>query len=159
MADIYMKVESVPGNATAVGYEDWIQIQSFQFGVSQNVATPQGGGQNRDAGTASISDVSISKVGDKSDPELLKAMFSGQGKKVEFDFVQRYGETLLAIEKYVLTDVLGAHYGTSGGAGESQSSFGLNFATMEKSYIPRATDGSEGSPTRVTMDVPQAKIS
>ena len=63
---IYMKLPGIPGEATAAGYEDQIELNAMQWGES-----------NQGAGAAG-SDVIVQKFADRSTPPLMVAVFQGK---------------------------------------------------------------------------------
>lgn len=69
--DAYLKIDSIPGEATDVAHKDWIQILSFNHGVAQPHATAIGGGGAR-GGTERCEhqDFTITKYIDKATPKL-----------------------------------------------------------------------------------------
>ena len=47
---IYMNYDNktVKGDVTAKGWEDWIELNSFQWGVGRGIASPTGGHEDRE---------------------------------------------------------------------------------------------------------------
>ena len=82
---IYMNYndKKIKGNVTAKGYEDWIDISSFQFGVGRGISMEVGQMANREATRPSLSEISLSKLMDGSSGGLFKESVSGaEGVKV-----------------------------------------------------------------------------
>ena len=48
------------------GWEDWIELNSFQFGVGRGIASPTGGSADRESSAPSISEITITKDQDTS---------------------------------------------------------------------------------------------
>lgn len=65
------------GNVTAKGYEDWIEVDSFNFGVGRGISMEAGAMANREASRPSISEVTVTKRIDAASGGLFKASVSG----------------------------------------------------------------------------------
>ncbi|HWY35945.1 MAG TPA: type VI secretion system tube protein Hcp, partial [Nitrosopumilaceae archaeon] len=64
-ADVFLKIDSIPGDVTAQGFQNDIQIDSFHFGSTRTISSPTGTG-DRTAGAPSVSDLDITKLMEKS---------------------------------------------------------------------------------------------
>jgi hypothetical protein len=59
---IYMKYGSITGDTpTAGSHTGWIQIDSFQFGVSRSFSSPTGGSSDREGSSPSLSEIVVTK--------------------------------------------------------------------------------------------------
>src|SRR5688572_25351300 len=67
-APIYMKYDTIKGDVTAVGYKDWIEVNSIQWGVGRGISSPTGGGADREASAPNISEIVTTKLQDISSP-------------------------------------------------------------------------------------------
>src|SRR5919204_3081422 len=64
-AKIFLELDGIQGESTAVGFENQIELGSLQLGVGRN------------SKGASFSDVSVTKQLDKSSPELMLRAANG----------------------------------------------------------------------------------
>lgn len=69
--DAYMKIDSIPGECTDKGHEQWIQLLAFSHGVNQPHATNKGGGGARGGvERCEHQDFTVVKAIDKATPKL-----------------------------------------------------------------------------------------
>ncbi len=137
---IYMKFGEIDGDVTAQGFEKWIEVNSFSWGLTNAIAlggTGGGGG----AGKASFQDIHFLTQVSRASPKILSSAASEKPiDTVEFDWIkgealQRGGGSFLKIK---LEDVLVSSY-QIGGAEDANGdvpseSIALNFAKIEFDY-------------------------
>ena len=70
---IYMKFGDVNGDVTTEGYKNWIELNSFQFGVSRAVSSGAGGA-TRESSAPSISEIVVTKLFDSSSAKLYQEL-------------------------------------------------------------------------------------
>lgn len=132
---IYMNFNSKApaGNVTAKGYEDWIELDNFTFGVGRAISMETGAMANREASRPSISEVSVSKRIDSASGGLFKASVTGdEGVKVEIHVVQTGANSVEKYAVYKLEDAIISSYSISASAGGApQESLSLSFAKVE----------------------------
>ncbi|QIL90427.1 Hcp family type VI secretion system effector [Microbulbifer harenosus] len=132
---IYMNFnnKAPAGNVTAKGYEDWIEVDSFNFGVGRGVSMEAGAVANREATRPSISEVTVTKRIDAASGGLFKASVTGdEGVKVEIHVVQTGAKSVEKYAVYKLEDVLVSSYSMTASAGGAPSeSLSLSFAKIE----------------------------
>lgn len=158
--DYFLKIEGVPGESADTDHKDWIDVSSFQWGVTRPVT---GAGGARTNGPPVFKEVTVSKWVDKSSPVLMLGVCEGKVyPKVELDVVDRANGTATDRQMtYTLSNVLvtatqpeGASTGSDARPTESIS---LNFTKIEMKY--RTVDVASGTvtfTTNVTCDVPDA---
>ena len=73
---IYMKFGSINGDVTTDGYKDWIELNSFQFGVSRAVSSGAGG-NTRESSAPNISEIVVTKYFDKASAKLYQDSLAG----------------------------------------------------------------------------------
>ena len=119
-ADCFLRVPDVQGESTDSAHRDWIEIDSFSFGVSNSGTVAAGGGAG--AGRASFAPLVIRKHVDKSSPVLFQKAANGAHMH---DAVLSCSRALGGRrEEYVnirLTDVLVSSYviGDAGGGADA----------------------------------------
>jgi len=154
---IYMNY-SVDGNAiqgdvTTQGYTNWIELHSFQWGVGRGVGSAQGAGGNREASTASVSEISVTKTEDQSTGPLLKEAYNGVGSStVTITFV-RTGTPPVAYLSYILTNVMLSGYSCSSGGDAPSESLSLNFTKIECDVTATNSAGATLPMYPVTYDL------
>jgi type VI secretion system secreted protein Hcp len=158
---IYMNYTSptISGDVTAAGYEKWIEVNSFQWGVGRGIGSAQGSGGNREASTPSVSEVSITKDEDESSGPLLQEAFNGAGNAVVTITFVRTGSPAVEYLSYILTNVMLSGYSTSSGGERPAESISLNFTQIEIDVTPQKPDGTAGTKFPVTYNLQTMKMS
>ena len=154
---IYMKFEGIEGDVTAEGHKKWIDLNSMQWGVGRGISSPTGQAAEREASAPSISEVTITKMMDKTTPLLFTQSLIGDGKKVEIHLVKTYKDKLETYMEYVLTDTMISGYSVSSGGDAPSESLSLNFTKVEMKYHPHDSKGVAGSPIPAGYDIGAGK--
>ncbi|MGH1373538.1 MAG: Hcp family type VI secretion system effector [Cellvibrionaceae bacterium] len=132
---IYMNFNgnSPKGNVTAQGYEDWIEVDNFNFGIGRAITMEAGAMANREASRPSLSEVTVSKALDASSGGLFKASVTGdEGVLVEIHVVQTGANNVEKYAVYKLEDAIISSYSVNASAGgPPQESLSLSFAKIE----------------------------
>ncbi len=155
MATIYMKVEGIDGNVTAKGYEKWIEVYGFSFSLARGITSANPGRQsNREAGTPSFSEISVTKVVDETSPKFFTESCIGTAKKIEFHFCET-GESVRSYIEFILSDVLISQYSFNGqgGGGHPTESLTFNYSKIETKYIPYDDKHQPKSPIPAGYDL------
>ncbi|HEX6864285.1 MAG TPA: type VI secretion system tube protein Hcp [Thermoanaerobaculia bacterium] len=150
---IYLKLGNIKGNVTTKGHEEWIEVASFQFGVTRGVNTPVGHAKNREASAPSISEVTISKEMDQSSPYLFNESTVGKGLKATFHFCRTAADKLETYLEVELENVLVSNYSVSSGGERPSESVSLNFTKVVMKYIPWKEDHAKEAPHPAGYDL------
>jgi type VI secretion system secreted protein Hcp len=152
---IYMQYTNpnIQGDVTATNYENWIEIDSFAWGVTRQVGSAQGSSKNRNSSTPSVSEITVTKKQDNSTGHLLQEAYNGVGTAtVTITFV-RTGSPALAYLSYILTDTMVSSLHLNSAGDRPIESLTLNFTKIEVDVIPENADGTAGSKFPVTYDL------
>ena len=157
---IYMQYGTIQGDVTATGHEHWIEVNSFQFGISRTISAPTGGSADRESSAPSVSEITITKPMDSSSPNLLNEALQGEGQTVTIDFVKTggTGQPLTYVE-YKLENTLISGYSVSSGGENPTESISLSFTKFTFTFTPQNFDGSPGTPGTVGYDIALARVS
>lgn len=145
---IYMKYGSIDGDVTASGFEKWIELNSFQWGVGRGIGSAVGGDANREASAPSISEVQISKQMDIASAQLLQDATGGTlNTKVTIKFATQTKNKLETFLVYELENCGISAFSTSSGGDKPSESLSLNFTkvTMTWSGLDPATKANPKS--------------
>jgi type VI secretion system secreted protein Hcp len=148
MFDAFIKIDGIPGECTDDKHKDWIEVLSFHWGVSQQIAGARSTAGAATGGRTDHNDFSIVKALDKTSPDLMLQCCNGKHiKSIEVDLC-RAGEDKNSFMKYNLSDVLITGV-RPGGSGQGSEAFPLeevsfNYGKIELTYT--GTDARTGKP-------------
>jgi len=160
--DAYVKVAGVDGESVSKGFEKWIDILSFHWGVSQSATFSSGSGGT--GGKCNVSDFSIVKKIDCSTADVFKHCCTGEhfpcvevtlrkagGKGGHVDFL-----------KYKMTDVIisSCRPGGScqGGDDIPLEEVSFNCAKAEFDYTMQTAAGGKGASFHGGWDIAKNQI-
>ena len=156
---IYMKFGSIPGDVTTDGYKDWIELNSFQYGVGRSVSSGAGG-NTRESSAPNISEIVVTKHFDKASAKLYQDSVAGTfDTKVEIKMnttTKQKTETFLTFE---LTDCGVSSYSLSSGGENPMESLSLNFLKVMVTPTPLDKSGQIKKGDIVSYDLLAMKAS
>jgi type VI secretion system secreted protein Hcp len=141
--DYYLKIDGIKGESADDKHRDWIELDSFSWGMTNSNAAGSGGG----AGKVSFQDLHFTMKVDKASPKLMLACATGQHiPTLKFVVARADGATGGTTDYYVVTlsDVLVSSFQSSGPprppAGTPTdvpmtASLSLNFTKIQWDYI------------------------
>jgi type VI secretion system secreted protein Hcp len=152
--DIFLKIDDIKGESQDKTHKDEIEVQSWQWGLSQSGSahTGTGGGSAK----VSVQDISITKAVDRATPTLMKFCCSGKHfDKAQLTVRKAGGNKPVEYVKIKLSTVFIAGVSCHGTQGDERLSetVTLHFAKFEYEYTPQAADGSAGATIPVTWDI------
>ena len=130
---MFLQLGDIQGEATAKGYEKWIDIVSWSWGVAN--PTTVGAGTGLSAGKATVSDVNLMKFTDSATPRLLDGAAQGTHFPKATLAIRRSsdGWEYLSIR---LEEVMVSSDQLSAGGDRPAESVSLSFARMVLDYTP-----------------------
>ncbi len=157
---IYMNYDSlaIKGDVTAEGHKDWVELNSFQWGVGRGISSPTGAAADRESSAPSVSEITCTKDQDKGSIKLLNEALQGEGKTVIIDFVKTDKGKLENFLTFTLTNTMISGYSLSSGGERPSESLSLNFTKVEMKVTPLGAAGETESPETVTYDLATAKV-
>ena len=157
---IYMNYDSlaIKGDVTAEGHKDWVELNSFQWGVGRGISSPTGAAADRESSAPSVSEITCAKDQDKGSIKLLNEALQGEGKTVIIDFVKTDKGKLENFLTFTLTNTMISGYSLSSGGERPSESLSLNFTKVEMKVTPLGAAGETESPETVTYDLATAKV-
>jgi type VI secretion system secreted protein Hcp len=152
-----MKFGDVPGDVTTQGFKDWIEMNSFQFGVSRGVSSGAGGA-TRESSAPSISEIVVTKYFDKSSAKLYQDSVAGSfDKKVQIKMTTTTKSTIETFLTYDLSDCGVSSYSQSSGGDAPTESLSLNFVKIMVTPTPLDKSGQIKKGAVVSYDLQQMK--
>jgi len=157
---IYMKMgDKVLGSVTAAGYDQWVECHSLQMGVGKGVSTQVGSTANRECSTASVSEVTVSKLLDKASIALFKNAVAGSDKAClcKIHVVKQDGNQIAPFVQYEFENALISGFSMSSGGDRPSESVSINFTKMQVKYVESNATATEANPTVAGFDLTTGK--
>ncbi len=146
-SDTFLEIEGIKGESSDKDHPDWIEILSFNWGVSQMAsgsASSAGGGSSQ---RADFQDLSIVKELDMASPLLNKACWGGQHiGKVTLQLNRAAGAKRQKYMEYVMENVIISSVSIGGGGGGVPTeSLTFNYGKITTTYTKQARKGGGGA--------------
>jgi type VI secretion system secreted protein Hcp len=157
--NIYLKLDGLDGESMDQDHKDWIEIDSFSWGVDNpsSFAIGQGG----QATQAHISAMNFQKRCDKSSVAMFKACTTGKHiGSGTVSCLKLDGDSRIEYMKIDLTDIMVSNFQWSGSGGEFliHEQVSLVFAEFKEAYKLQQDAGSAGGATEFGYSVQSSKI-
>src|SRR5260370_34573965 len=136
-----MDFDGAKGDVTTADYKGWIELNSFQFGVSRGVSSGAGGA-TRESSSPSISEIVVSKYLDSSSPKLYQDSLAGAfDTKVTITMTSTTKNKVETFLTYELTDCEGSSYSQSSGGDAPVERLSLNYTKIMGTPTPPGKAG------------------
>jgi type VI secretion system secreted protein Hcp len=141
--DSFLKLGTLKGESIVKGQVAEIQVDSWQWGMSQSGTTHTGTGGG--AGKVNVQDIGFSKRMDSSSPNLILAVCKGKHYETATLTCRKAGDDPLIYLIIEMTDLIITSYQTGGASGMDQvdDSFTVNFAAFTVKYQPQDNKGGK----------------
>lgn len=150
---IYMKYGHIKGSVTTEGFKDWIELNSFQWGVGRAIGTAARGSISREHSEPSLSEVAVSKPTDVASPKLFLDAVAGKlDTKVTIKFTTTAKGKVETFLTYELENTGISGYSLSSGGEIPMESLSLNFTKISETFTGMGP-GLSGSPETVGYDL------
>jgi len=138
----FIKLDGIPGDSVDAAHKDWIDVQSWSWGVANAGALASGGGGG--AGKATFQDLAVAAQLGRASPKVFLACATGQHiKEATLSGVTASGKgkgveflTIRLRDVLVVSHQLGDSIGVAPG-----DQFALSYARIEISYEPQSATG------------------
>ena len=146
-SDTFLEIDGIKGESSDKDHKDWIEVLSFNWGVSQmasGTASSAGGGSTQ---RADFQDLSIVKELDSSSPLLNKACWGGAHiKKVTLQLNRAAGDKRQKYMEYIMEHVIISSVSIGGGGGGVPTeSVTFNYGKITTTYTKQARAGGGGA--------------
>ena len=149
-SDFYIQIGDLTGSADDKAHEDWIEVLSWNHGVSQTMTASDRSAGNVTVERTNHQDWSFTKYIDKSTPDLN--LHCSQGTvfpKATIEMLKASGIDSKPVPYYkvTMTEVLISSYSISGAGGSLPTeSVSLNYGSIQWEYVEQKMDtgGGEG---------------
>jgi type VI secretion system secreted protein Hcp len=147
-ARVFLELPGVPGESRVTGFENQIDVDSFQFGVSNPVLM----GTEKVKGKPTFSEINVTKKLDQSSPALLlrtATMAAFPYARVRVTSPSAAGEA--TVLRYCFTNVQITSFSQSTGGSVPIENVRFSYGTIVQSYTPQ--DGGKGDVFTAGWDV------
>ncbi|WEK53566.1 MAG: type VI secretion system tube protein Hcp [Candidatus Cohnella colombiensis] len=149
--DVYLKLDGILGDSTAVGYEKWIVLSNVQFDLTNTSRAVTGGGGG--SGKATIDNFTVTKFFDSSSIALFQSASSGANiKSAKIVFVNQ-GERSVPFLTITLNSINVSEYNFN----NVYETINLKFNSIQFSYSPTDSRGQRGNTNSGGWDFSQNK--
>jgi type VI secretion system secreted protein Hcp len=151
-----MKIDSIPGGSTDSNFKNEIELKSFQW--SAGVGCTQAQGADRTVTTASVSEVTASKLSDKSTEKLFKSLLKGESVgKATVSFVAAVKGESVAYLTIELEEVIISGWSMSSAGDAPMETISMHFTKFDWAY--HARDAAQGTQkTHLTYSLIDNKV-
>jgi len=151
---MYMKIDGIDGEATAVGHDKWVDIDSITWGTNRALSSNTGTSQDREGTLANVQDVTITKLMDVTSPAIFQESVVGKSKTVQFHIAKQGSDGPEVYMEYTLTNAMISGYQVSaaGDSGRPMESLSFNFTKVEMKYTPYDDQHNAGTPVPAGFD-------
>jgi type VI secretion system secreted protein Hcp len=169
-ADIYLKIDGIPGDSQDEKHKDEIEVLHVERGARRSCSMAHGAGGGE--GKVMVEDIKVTMRPSKASPKLWNACLKGEHVKKAVLTERKAGGKQEEFDTTTLTDFTVSAFHSSRGSGSSPGPDGkatdtpatnsvdvvhLNFAMIESEYRPQKADGSLGPPVRCGYDLKQMR--
>src|SRR4051812_47753046 len=142
--DYFLRLDGIPGESVDAKHKGEIDVLSWSWGESQEIAATPGGGSG--AGKVAMTDLHVSANLSKASPQLLLACAAGTHIKSAVLTGRKAGKGQSEFLTFSLSDVLVSGYQTGGAAAEAPPGpIFLKFSKIERTYREQTAKG-RGAP-------------
>jgi type VI secretion system secreted protein Hcp len=146
--DAFLKIDVIPGESTDDKHKDWIEVLSFNHGVSQPASGSASTAGGRSAERCNHQDFRFVHALDKATPKLALYCCNGTHiKEIKMELCRAAGDKQKYME-YKLSEVIvsGARPGGSAQGGETLPLEEISFNYGKIEWIYTETDHKTGKP-------------
>ena len=152
----FIKIGDLKGESADARHKDWIDVQSWAWGMANHGSGQIGSGSG--TGKGSVHDFQFTKFVDTSSADLARQLLSGKHfPKATFELCKVSGGSPIVYYRVEFDQVFisGMSFGGAGDGGSFTESVTFNFRKYKASYTMQREDGSSGPTSTYGWDVAQ----
>jgi type VI secretion system secreted protein Hcp len=156
--DMFLKLDGIQGESKDSKHKGEIDVLAWSWGASRGPASDK---KNADPSAGlSIQNLSLTKFVDKSTPEVLEKLLTGDSIATGKLTVRKAGENPVEYIKFCMegVDVTSQSGGGSGGEDRLTENITLHFNQFRYQYTPQNASGQAGSPIFTGWDVLNSEL-
>ncbi|MGD8833478.1 MAG: type VI secretion system tube protein Hcp [Desulfobacteraceae bacterium] len=139
--DAFIKIDGIEGESTDEKHAGWIEVTSYNTGLSQTVSSTASSAGGASAERADFHDFSITKQIDKASPKLAVACADGTHISSIVVELCRSGTDKVKFMEYKMTNCLISSTSTTGGGDFPTENVTIDFGKIEWSYTQQKRKG------------------
>jgi len=153
---VFLNYEGIKGESSDSGHKDWIDVDSWEWGVERKITSSTSTQGDRESSNAVINNLNITKTMDSSSNRLFIESCCGTGKTVKLHLTKTgTGSGADVYMEYTLKNALISKYSVGGVAEDTDRPTEviiISFVELEAKYIPYDEDGNAIAPDAVGFD-------
>lgn len=145
-ADNFLQIKGIDGESTDDKHQKWIEVLSYNWGVSQMASTTASSSGGGSVQRADFQDLSIVKLVDSATPKIFEACAKGTHiDEVVLELCRAAGDEKLKYMEYKLSNVIISSTSIGGGeTGDPTESVTFNYGKIESTYTKQKRAGGGG---------------
>jgi len=151
--DMFMKIDTVDGEAQDAKHKKEIDVLSWHWGMSNSGSAHNGSGAG--SGKANVHDLTFTKWVDTATPKLALACCAGKHFKDATLVIRKAGDQPVEYLKIKMETVLISGVSTGGSGSEERltENITLNFSKVNLDYVPQDDKGKPGTAIPMSWDI------
>lgn len=149
----------IKGESQDVNHMDWIDVQAWNWGMTQSGTTHEGGGAGM--GKVDVNDITVTKFCDQSTHDLIQRCCSGEHiTSGILKVLKAGGAQPVEYLKIDFEDILITSYNTGGmkdGLDRVQETLTLNFRRFFVTYTLQQQDGGAGPESTAGWEIAEGQ--
>jgi type VI secretion system secreted protein Hcp len=158
---IFMNYKNIPGDVGSQGHDNWIELESFEWGVGRGIHNGCGSGRDRESTTPSVNEITVSKDNDSASSNLLRASLglppAGEGQDVQIDFCKTDTSDPEPYLMVTLKNALVSSWAISSSGDRPTETLTLNFTFVEFKTITMDAANGTSKPDPTQYDLTKQK--
>lgn len=152
--DAFIKIGDIKGESTDAKHAEWIELKSVQWDVKREISSPSGGTE-REGSTPKVSELTLTKLLDRSSPSLFLNAVGGSSPIPSVILELTNTSTNGVFYRLTLTDVMISSQQQTATDGEDKprETITLNFTKIKIEYYYQDAKGSMVAVPPVTFDL------
>ncbi len=156
--DTFLKIDGIPGESKDEAHSDWIEVLSFNHGMTQPASAVASSAGGATSGRIDMGDFSVAKHLDKATPKLAEACCTGKHIPSVIVEVCRAGGSKVKYMEYKMTNAIVSSISAGGAANGGDEvpveQVSFNFGKIEWTYTQqKRSDGSGGGNVSAGWDL------
>lgn len=155
----YMKYGSVSGDVTTEGYQNWIELESFEWSIARAIGSAARGLENREASEPSISEIIVTKRMDTGSTGLVQDAWGGElNNSVTIKVTSTTKNGVTDFLEYDLENCGLSSYSISSEGDMPMEHLALNFTKITHRF-KGLNAATQGSPKTASYDLTEMQAS